>query len=198
MASRSTIKGDALTPVPTGKQKVVRARDELWRRVDRDLAKIEELARNGVNTLADIRKEASWARRDQRKTSWGKYGAEQGNPGRHIDALAGVVYGYMEAIELLDEVLGDDSITRRNIQGGKDQGQEQQEASDEAEGEAVVEDEGQGPKPSPVEREIKRSEANIAQARKGRAKRSGATTPAKRGSKGGRSRATARGKDTSA
>lgn len=120
-------------PAPSGKQKVISVRDELWVRVDMHLRQIEDECKHSVNLLASTRKESSFARLDKRHTAWGQYGPIQGNVGKHIDALAGVVYGYMHAIELLDEILGDDSIARRNAKNGKDQGTEEGTAERDAE-----------------------------------------------------------------
>lgn len=120
-------------PAPSGKQKVISVRDELWVRVDMHLRQIEDECKHGVNALQSIRKESSFARLDKRHTVWGQYGANQGNVGKHVDALAGVVYGYMHAIELLDEILGDDSIARRNAKNGKDQSTEEGTAERDAE-----------------------------------------------------------------
>lgn len=168
-ASRAerVIKGSALdNPMPKGKERVMRVREELWKRVGWTLEQVEETAKQGVNAFADIRREASFARTDMRNTYWGSYGPNQGNAGRHIDALAGIVYGYMEAIALLDEVLGDSSINeRRNLKHGKDQGQEQRKEGSEVEGEATVEAEGQGSETSAVEREVERAKASIKSAR---------------------------------
>lgn len=91
----------------SGKVKVTRVRDELLAERARLLQQIEETIAERVNMMANWRKEAQWARQDVRKASWGALGPEQGNVGRHIDALAAQVYGLDMAINMLNEILGE-------------------------------------------------------------------------------------------
>lgn len=201
MSTRYKRKTSLDDPKPSGKQKVAAVRDEMWTRVDLHLEQIEDLCKHGVNHLADIRREASFARRDRRNPFWGQYGPSQDNVGKHVDALAGVVYGYMQCIEMLDEVLNESSINeRRKHSNGKDQGEEGKEAGRGAEGSASVEAKGEGQGSSGVEREIARADEVIKRARKAQSGRSkpAKATPRKRAGVSRTAKRTGRGKASSA